>query len=116
MWLLFGQGKNSSVYKVNKIYDFLEPARCRVLLFFVACTGCDKTSQFVAKEKVSAWNTWLAYPEVVDGFIIQPFETTNFESEKCKIIEWYVCILYERTTDITLVNKLRQSMFHKKGF
>ena len=116
MWLLFGQGKNSSVYKINKIYEFLGSSRCRALPFFVAFTGCDTTSQFVGKGKVSAWNTWLAYPDVIGGFTIQPFETINFESEKFKIIERFVCLLYERTTDLTLVNKLRESMFPKKEF
>ena len=115
MWILFGQGKNSSVFKVNKIYESLGAARCRALLFFVAFTGCDTTSQFVGKGKVSAWNTWLAYPEATDGFMIQPFETINLESEKFQIIERYVCILYDRTTNITSVNKLRESMFPKKS-
>ena len=116
MWILFGQRKNLSVYKVNKIYESLGATRCRALLFVVAFTGCDTTSQFVGKGKISAWNTWLAYPVAIDGFMIHPFETIILESEKFQIIEKYVCILYDRTTNITSVNKLRESMFPKKEF
>ena len=87
-----------------------------LLLFLVAFTGCDTTSQFVGKGKISAWNTWLAYPEAIDGFMIHPFETIILESEKFQIIGKYVCILYDRTTNITSVNKLRESMFPRKEF
>ena len=44
LWILFGQGKDSPVYDVSKIYEFLGPAKCHALLFFVAFTGCNTTS------------------------------------------------------------------------
>ena len=81
----------------------------------ISATVVPFASQFVGKGKDSAWNTWLAYPEATNGFMIQPFETINLESEKFQIIERYVCILYDRTTNITSVNKLRESMFLKKS-
>ena len=33
IWVLFGQGKDSSVYDIRKIYEFLGPAKCRAMLF-----------------------------------------------------------------------------------
>ena len=35
LWILFGQGKDASVYDIRKIYELLGPAKCRAMLFFV---------------------------------------------------------------------------------
>ena len=109
--ILFGKGKQSSVYDVRKIYEFLGPAKCRAIPFFVALTGCDTTSQFAGKGKLSAWNAWLAYPLATDAFLIQPFEKITIDSERFQMIETFVCILYDRTTSITSVNEMREALF-----
>ena len=111
LMILFGQGKQSSVYDVRKIYEFLGPAKCRAIPFFVALTGCDTTSQFNGKGKISAWNAWLAYPMATDAFLIQPFEQITIDSERFQMIETFICILYNRTTSITSVNEMREALF-----
>ena len=116
LWVLFGQGKDSSVYDIRKIYEFLGPAKCRAMLFFVTFTGCDTTSQFAGKGKLSGWNAWLSYPHATNGFLIHPFENIKIDSEKFQIIERFVCILYSRTTNITLVNEMREDIFPKLEF
>ena len=116
VWILFGQGKSSSVYNVRKIYEFLGPVKCRALLFFVAFTGCDTTSQFAGKGKLSGWNAWLSYPEATNAFLIHPFENISLESERFHTIEKFVCILYSRTTNIASVNEMRENIFPKLEF
>ena len=69
LWVLFGQRKTSTVYNIRKICESLGTAKCRALLFFVALTGCDTTSQFVGKGKLSGWNAWSSYPEATSAFL-----------------------------------------------
>ena len=83
---------------------------------FVTFTGCDTTSQFAGKGKLSGWNAWLSYPHATNGFLIHPFENIGIDSEKFQIIERFVCILYSRTTNITLVNEMREDIFPKLEF
>ena len=111
LMILFGQGKQSSVYDVRKIHEFLGPAKCRVIPFFVALTGCDTTSQFAGKGKLSAWNAWLAYPLATDAFLIQPFGKITIDSERFQMIETFICILYNRTTSIKSVNEMSEALF-----
>ena len=101
---------------INKIYESIGAAFCRALPFFHSFTGSDTTSQFVGKAKKSASNAWMAYPDATNAFMIQPFETINVDFERFEIIERFVCILYECTTNVQFVNDLRKIMFSKKEF
>ena len=51
MWILFGQGKNSSVYKVNKIYESLGATRCGALLFLLHLQVVIRHRNLLAKER-----------------------------------------------------------------
>ena len=65
LWILFANSKDSSVYDVGrKIYDFLGPAKCRAIPFFVTFTRCDTTSQFARKGKLSDWKLGYHIPRL----------------------------------------------------
>ena len=115
-WVIVGPPKKQSVYHIGQIFENLGEQKCKALPFFTAFTGCDTTSQFVNKGKLSAWNAWMAYPQATDVFLIEPFEEIETSTERFEIIERYVCILYNRTTAQTSINKLRELLFSKKEF
>ena len=115
-WVIVGPPKKQSVYHIGQIFENLGEQKCKALPFFTAFTGCDTTSQFVNKGKLSAWNAWMAYPQAADAFLIEPFEEIETSTERFEIIERYVCILYNHTTAQTSINKFRELLFSKKSF
>ena len=53
-WVIVGPPKKQSVYHIGQIFENLGEQKCKALPFFTAFTGCDTTSQFVNKGKLSA--------------------------------------------------------------
>ena len=112
VWVEFGKGKHMRYYHVNVIHEALGREVSRSLPFFHALTGCDSTSQFVGKGKKSSWKAWKAYPAVTTAFMVaDPFIPQHLTSNTFALIERFVCVLYDHTTEHTNVNSLRQDMF-----
>ena len=57
--------------------------------------------------------TWLSYFQVTDRFLIHILENVPIESERFQMIEKFVCILYSKTTNMTLMNEMREAVFPK---
>ena len=111
----FGTGKH---FKINSICQSLGKEKSRALPFFHTFTGCDTTSQFLGKGKKSAWESWISYPEVTKAFLFaqeHPFRLLQLQSSQMELLERYVCILYDRTTAMCLVNELRKELFCKRA-
>lgn len=64
LWVTFGMGRNFSFISVNSICDDLGQVRSKSLPVFHTLSGCDTTSAFFGKSKVSAWQAWELYPEI----------------------------------------------------
>ncbi len=87
--------------------------KSQALPFFHAFTGSDTTSQFHGRGKKIAWESWKSYPEVTKAFLsvtTQPFSPVSITSEAVNVLERFTCILYDKSTPLTLVNELRQEL------
>ena len=66
VWVGFGTGKSYKYIPIRHIAQLLGPQRCKMLPLFHAITGCDVVSAMFGISKKTAWNAWIAYPEVTD--------------------------------------------------
>ena len=80
-----------------------------------AFTGCDTVSAFAGRGKKTAWETWKSFPEVNDAFKelqCMPRETSN---ESMELLERFVVLMYDRTSEATEVNYARRLLFTQKS-
>ncbi len=101
IWVGFGTGKNYKCYNINSICQYLGKSWSRALPFFHALTGFNTTSQFLGKGKKSAWESWKAYTAVTEAFLCaadRPFKILQLNSVTIELLEWYICVLYDKTT------------------
>ena len=68
VWIAFGMGKHFQ-YIYNTICEALGPGKAKALPLFHALTGCDTTSSFQGRGKMSTWDAWNVYQEVTEPFL-----------------------------------------------
>jgi hypothetical protein len=67
---------------------------------------------FAKYGKKSAWNTWLACPEITDTFALLSSPLQNSPPENAiQKLEHFVVIMYSRTSDDVDVNTARMTLF-----
>ena len=118
VWVAFGMGKSYQKIRINSLYHKLGKDKSIALPCFHAFTGCDTTSQFFGKGKSSAWVALESFPEATGAFsliTLHPFESLDTTYAAFQILERYTCVLYDKTTNISLVNELRINLFSKKS-
>ena len=118
IWVAFGMGKHYRFYSVNAICTILGESRSRGLPVFYAFTGCDTTSAFKGKGKISAWKAWQAYEEATETFMYlanHPFEHLNTDTEHFRIMERLTVVLYDRTCPRNSANEAREELFCRKS-
>ena len=91
----YGTGKNSKFIAVHEVAD-LTTTVCSSLMFFHSFTGCDSTSAFHNKGKVTAWKTWQLLPEVTDAFNRFSSGITEIKDDGFEMIEMFVVRHYSR--------------------
>jgi hypothetical protein len=115
LWINFGTGKCARLIAIHEICAGLGIEKCEVLPAFHALTGCDTTSAFRGKGKKSAWLTWEAYPEVTHALKNLLLMQTDVDSYTMSILERFVIVLYDRTSDVENLNAAIKQMFTKKA-
>ena len=114
----FGHGKYFRHYSINITCQKLGRETSVSLPFFHAFTGCDTTSHFLGRGKKSSWESWKLYPEVTEAFLFaynNPFQLLQFQSPQMRLLERYICVLYDKTTPLCSVNELRKELFCKRA-
>jgi len=114
LWIHFGVGKNVRLIPIHELSAAIGPSKCSALPAFHALTGCDTASYLYGKGKRSAWSAWDAYPVLTETLIKFNDVTDNIDSSLLSVLERFVVILYDRTSDCTSLNKARQQLFTKK--
>ena len=116
VWINFGVGKHVRVIAAHNIASSLGVDKSRALPFFHALTGCDTTSCFSHRGKKSAWETWNVYPEVTNAFLdLCELQEGDITKETIKILERFVVILYDRTSEQEDLNSCRKQLFSKRS-
>jgi hypothetical protein len=93
----------------------MNPEKATALRFFHAFTGCDTVSAFNGRGKKTAWDVWTAFPEVTAAFSTLGFCPGDISDELFALLQRFVVLLYDRTSDLMLVNDCRKHLFSKKG-
>ena len=117
IWVVFGMGKAVNYFHINTISALMGNSKSQALAGFHAFTGCDTTSQFRGKGKKTAIEAWKCFPEVTEAFetmMKKPFVSIEIESPTFKLLERFVCVLYDKYTECRSVNKCRQQIFSKR--
>ena len=82
---------------------------------FHAFTGCETTSAFRGKDKVSVWKVWQVYVETLIYLASHPFEHLDYNSKHFERIERMIVILYDRTSSLSSVNDAREELFCRRN-
>lgn len=114
LWVAFGMGRHFSFKHINGICRLLGKSKAQSLPVFHALTGCDTTSTFYGKSKLSAWNAWNIFPELtpaLESLSKEPFQKLNIDSEIFSTIERFVIVMYDKACPHRCVNDARMALF-----
>ena len=115
LWIAFGTGKHFQYIPAHEIALQLGPRKAEALTLFHAFTGCDTVSFFAGKGKATAWEVWRAYPQATEAFLSLATGPDNLPDNCFEILERFVVLLYDRTSQNSKVNLARQSLFASRG-
>ncbi len=82
---------------------------------FHAFTGCDTVSSFGGRRKKTAWATWKSFAEVTTAFNEPLFMPTEVSEGSILLLERFVVLMYDRTSESMRVNDARKQLFSRKS-
>jgi hypothetical protein len=114
LWVGFATGKTFRYIPAHEIACALGPEKCKALPFLHAFSGCDTVSSFAGRGKKTVWDIWMAFPIVTSAFCILASNPSNVE-DQLHLLERFVVLLYDRTSNEEKVNEARKKLFSQKG-
>ena len=116
LWLAFGTKAHFRYIPIHDVVNEINPVVCKSLLFFHAFTCCDTVSAFGGRGKKTAWNTWKVFPDVNKAFEdLLLMRDNNISQSSMSLLEQFVVLLYDRTSDLVKVNDARKWLYSHKG-
>lgn len=112
IWVAFAVKNNFRYIAAHEIAAVLGPQKACALPMFHAFTGCDTVSSFTNYGKNKAYKAWTAYPEVTAAFLQLSSSPQNIEAVR-PVLERFVVVLYDRTSEHTSVDAARYDLFDK---
>ena len=88
-------GVQSKSFSINRLFDQLGEQLCKALPFYHAFTGCDYTSLFNRKRKITLFKFLKKYPELQETFL-NLSNSEGISDDIKSIIESFVCQMYGR--------------------
>ena len=82
---------------------------------FHALTGCDTVSFFCGRCKKTAWNVWDVYPELPPVLKTLKSLLESVNEECTSLVERFVVLLYDRTSNHAQVNQAILELFAQKS-
>lgn len=82
---------------------------------FHSLTGCDTVSCFNGIGKKTAWKVWQTYDEVTSSFKNLSCAPEDISDTDMAIIQWFVVLMYDRTSEEMDVNGAQQQLFTRKN-
>ena len=110
-WVAFGVGTNYQYISAHEMVATMTPTKC---LSLPVLHGCDTVSSFASKGKKTALEAWKSFSEVNGAFKelqCMPSETSN---ESMELLERFLGLMYNRTSEATEVNDARKQLFTQK--
>ena len=72
LWIEFGKGKDHRWLPIHSCPEKASKSVRIAAIFWYVLTGCDSVSQFLERDKSSAWKTWKVFPEVTETLLSYP--------------------------------------------
>lgn len=113
LWVAFGTGSNFRMIPIHSIHQNIGRVKSSVMHIFHAITGCDTVSFFYGKKKKTMWETWTVYPELTGALLSISMQPNNVSDDVMKIVERFIVIAYDRTSDLRSVDALRKRLYCK---
>ncbi|KAL8620009.1 hypothetical protein ACOMHN_015291 [Nucella lapillus] len=113
LWIGYGTGKKDRDIPVHQVAAGMGPCTCKALPLFHAFTGCDVTSSMFGIGKKTAYNAWMAFPEVTDTLVAltnNPSLLTTDPIHMRRLERWTV-LMYSKNCVMFSINDARQFMF-----
>ena len=107
--------QTSGTYMSMMLFAGMDPRICATLPVFHALTGCDTVSAFSGRGKMTAWNTWEVFPEVTETFEDLLLMQQDMSEATMALLERFVVLLCDRTSDIMNMNDARKQLFTQKS-
>ena len=82
---------------------------------FHSLKGCDTVSKFICCTKKTCLDVWNVFPELTDALLELNLCPDDVPHQVLDIIQIYVVILYDRTSEALCVNDARRIMNCKGG-
>ena len=108
LWMKAGTNKKPKYIPVHDIVSSLPQDILKSLIPFHTLTGCDTTSFIAQHSKMTAWNTLISHPQLIENLGEDSFEESDY-----KKIEKFFCLLYGMP-DEDSIDKVRLKLFLKK--
>ena len=105
IYVAFGKGSSFRYIASRTITSSIVYNKSQCLPIFRSFTGCDTTSYFVGKGKKTCWQIWDKYPDISNVFL-KIMLGGELESDDIEIIERYIVLIYDKTSNSYSVNQL----------
>ena len=110
IFVAFGTGNSFRCIEAHQLAQKLGPEKCVAISLFNSFTGCDTTSFFSGRGKMSAWTVWELFDDVTRVFCALPMNPDNIHTEM-PVLERFVVLLYHKTSSKLEVNESRLELF-----
>ena len=114
LWVAYGTVKSLRYMCATQISLKLGIEKSKVLPMFHALTGCGTVSFFAGRGKKSAWGLWNVFPQLTDVISALMARPEGVE-DSMAVIERFVTLLYDRTSNLMQVNDARKDLFSRKS-
>ena len=115
LWVILNTGPSLRYIAVHELIATMDPKYCSGLPIFHALTGCDTVPAFSGRGKKTTWATWSAFPEVTDAFVELEQIPSEVSEGPMLLLERFVVLMNNRTSDLLEVNEARKQLFAHKG-
>lgn len=115
LWIEYGCGKYRKFIPIHEICTTLSPEICRNLLAFHSVTGCDTVSTFCGIGKKTSWKVWMSFREIDCVWNQLCTGTSDIDDECHNLLQRFIVLLYDKTSDIQNINECRRVLFTRKN-
>lgn len=115
LWVALGTGSRFRYIAIHELVVTMNPRQCFTLPVCHALTGCDTVSAFAGRGKKTALETWKVFPEVTVAFEELLHMPADISAEAMALLERFVVLMYDRTSDSLQVNDARKQLFTQKS-
>ena len=70
---------------------------------------------FHGRGKITCWNIWRLFPLVTDSFIALSRGPSQIDAAHLTVLEQFVVLIYDKTSQLTEVNRARLNLFTKQN-